>query len=99
MRRTGNEACYSVEYLVIMMIGFELGKMQLTSFTCGVQDRSLPMRLLLFVTVLVLFSSGAFLPATADVALKFGIYTADKPSDVVKQFRPILDVLEKKASE
>ncbi len=99
MRRTGNEACYPVEYLVIMMIGFELGKMQLNSFTCGVQDRSLLMRRLLFVAVLVLFSSGAVLPATADVALKFGVYTADKPSDVVKQFRPILDVLEKKASE
>ena len=33
------------------------------------------------------------------VKLTFGVYTADKPTTVVKEFRPILNVLEKKMSE
>ena len=57
------------------------------------------MRNLLFHVVLVLFSLVASLPAKADVALKFGVYTADKPSTVVKQFRPVLNKLEERASE
>ena len=31
--------------------------------------------------------------------LKFGVYTADKPTTVVKQFRPMLDILENRMSE
>ena len=31
----------------------------------------------------------------ADVSLKFGVYTSDKPSTVVRQFRPVLSALEK----
>jgi len=34
-----------------------------------------------------------------EILLTFGVYTADKPSDVVKQFRPVLDVLEVSMSE
>ena len=34
------------------------------------------------------------LTASADVALQFGVYTTDKPSQLVKKLRPILNVLE-----
>lgn len=37
-------------------------------------------------------------PAQADLTLSFGVYSSDKPSSMVKQFRPILNVLEKKMS-
>jgi phosphonate transport system substrate-binding protein len=32
--------------------------------------------------------------ARADLILNFGVYTSDKPSSMVKQFRPVLNVLE-----
>ncbi len=32
--------------------------------------------------------------ASADILLKFGVYTADKPTAVVQQFRPILNAIE-----
>jgi phosphonate transport system substrate-binding protein len=32
--------------------------------------------------------------ARADLTLNFGVYTSDKPSSMVKQFRPVLNVLE-----
>ncbi len=35
-----------------------------------------------------------FQPLHADLALKFGVYTSDKPSTMVKKFRPMLTVLE-----
>jgi phosphonate transport system substrate-binding protein len=34
-------------------------------------------------------------PAQADLTLSFGVYSSDKPSSMVRQFRPILNVLEK----
>ena len=37
--------------------------------------------------------------AAADVTLSFGVYTADKPTDTVKKFRPILQVLEQDLTE
>ena len=37
-----------------------------------------------------------FHPLHADVTLKFGVYTSDKPSTMVKKFRPALTVLESK---
>ncbi len=36
--------------------------------------------------------------SVAGVSLTFGVYTADKPSEVVKQFRPILNALEESMS-
>ena len=33
-------------------------------------------------------------PAQAEINLRFGVYTADKPTTVVRQFRPALDALE-----
>ncbi|EGG98705.1 Phosphonate ABC transporter phosphate-binding periplasmic component [gamma proteobacterium IMCC2047] len=35
----------------------------------------------------------------ADIELRFGVYSADKPSAVVRQFHPILDELEQSLSE
>ncbi|PCJ33574.1 MAG: phosphonate ABC transporter substrate-binding protein [Moraxellaceae bacterium] len=35
----------------------------------------------------------------ADIELKFGIYTSDKPTTMVKMFRPILNVIEASLSE
>jgi phosphonate transport system substrate-binding protein len=32
--------------------------------------------------------------ANADIQLKFGVYTSDKPSEMVKSFRPILNAIE-----
>lgn len=37
-------------------------------------------------------------PAKADLTLSFGVYSSDKPSSMVKQFRPILNTLEKNLS-
>jgi len=37
-------------------------------------------------------------PAWADVNLKFGVYTSEKPSAMVKIFRPVLNVLEEDMS-
>lgn len=35
-------------------------------------------------------------PARADIQLTFGLYASDKPSTMVRQFRPALDILEKR---
>ena len=42
-----------------------------------------------------------FIPISvfAEISLSFGIYSADKPTEVVRQFRPILNELEKMLSE
>jgi phosphonate transport system substrate-binding protein len=52
-------------------------------------------KLLQICTVLFLLTQvlGA-VPAQAKVTLSFGVYTSDKPSAMVRQFRPILDVVE-----
>ncbi len=34
------------------------------------------------------------LPARADVDLEFGVYVSDKPTEMVRKFRPVLDALE-----
>ncbi len=34
------------------------------------------------------------LPALSDIQLTFGVYTSDKATAMVKQFRPVLDALE-----
>lgn len=36
------------------------------------------------------------LPALSDIQLTFGVYTSDKATTIVKQFRPVLNVLESK---
>ncbi len=45
----------------------------------------------IIVFCLLLFNS---ILAHADIVLNFGIYTSDKPSEMVKKFRPVLNVLE-----
>jgi len=37
-------------------------------------------------------------PAQADIKLSFGLYTSDKPTTLVKKFRPILNSLENSLS-
>ncbi len=37
--------------------------------------------------------------AQAEIVLKFGVYTSDKPTTMVRMFRPILDVLEQRLTE
>ncbi len=37
--------------------------------------------------------------ADADIFLKFGVYTADRPTDVIKQFRPVLNIIESAIGE
>ena len=37
--------------------------------------------------------------AAADLTLSFGVYSSDKPSSMVRQFRPILNVLEENLTE
>ena len=47
------------------------------------------------VSILMLYAFWA----QADTLLKFGVYTADKPSAVVRQFRPLLNVIESEMSQ
>lgn len=42
----------------------------------------------------LIFLSLVSLPAAADIKLTFGIYTSDKATAMVKQFRPVLNALE-----
>ena len=44
--------------------------------------------------LLTLFLLSYKLTAHADINLKFGVYTTNKPSEMVKKFRPILNALE-----
>ncbi len=37
--------------------------------------------------------------AQAEIVLKFGVYTSDKPTTMVRMFRPILNVMEQRLSE
>ncbi len=39
------------------------------------------------------------LAANADISLKFGVYTSDKPTTMVKMFRPILNILEQEMTK
>jgi len=55
-----------------------------------------PVHLILVTTFAVLGISGA--SAGSGLTLSFGVYTADKPTDVVKQFKPVLVALEKSLS-
>lgn len=49
---------------------------------------------LIFILLLLFTHS-----ASAEIKLRFGIYTSDKPSSMVKQFRPVLNALEKKMTD
>jgi len=46
------------------------------------------------LTITILLFSLTSITAQADVNLKFGVYTSDKPTTMVKMFRPILNILE-----
>lgn len=53
------------------------------------------------ILTLILLSLLSILPATsnADINLNFGVYTSDKPSSMVKKFRPVLNAIEKTMSQ
>ena len=50
------------------------------------------------LVALLAIGTGPF-TAHADITLKFGVYASDKPSAMVRQFRPILNILESKISK
>lgn len=56
------------------------------------------MRFFLLLSGLILSLSAVYRPADAATDLIFGVYAADKPSAVVRQFRPVLDILEREIS-
>lgn len=47
----------------------------------------------LLAPLFLALAAGIF-PARADVDLKFGVYVSDKPTEMVRKFRPVLDALE-----
>ncbi len=47
-----------------------------------------------FFASLLLALGAGISPARADVNLKFGVYVSDKPTEMVRKFRPVLDALE-----
>ncbi len=53
-------------------------------------------RTALLATLPVIIFSGN---ALSDLNLRFGVYTADKPSAVVRQFRPVLAAIEDSLSK
>lgn len=52
-------------------------------------------QMILLTALLGLFSSAA----TAEVVLDFGLYSSDKPSTMIRKFRPVLDSLERDLSK
>jgi phosphonate transport system substrate-binding protein len=52
-----------------------------------------------FTTVMFVFVSLVVATAQAEINLKFGVYTSDKPTTMVKMFRPILNALETSLAE
>jgi phosphonate transport system substrate-binding protein len=53
----------------------------------------------ILIAFAVILASIAIAPAQAEVTLKFGVYTSDKPTTMVSMFRPVLNVLEAKLTE
>ncbi len=47
----------------------------------------------LIAPLFLALATGTF-PARADVDLRFGVYVSDKPTEMVRKFRPVLDALE-----
>lgn len=56
-------------------------------------------KLLFYRCFTVLLLSLIWLPANAEIELSFGTYTSDKPTTMVKKFRPVINALEKELEE
>ncbi len=56
---------------------------------------SIPRNLAWFAAAIALIALLAHSPARAEITLTFGVYTSDKPSAMVEQIRPTLNVLER----
>lgn len=55
---------------------------------------------ILFMTLLGLFSGlSAEAASEHPISLSFGVYSSDKPSSMVRQFRPVLNALERRMTE
>lgn len=54
---------------------------------------------IIVMQILVFFSLMAPVLSRAETRLQFGVYTSDKPSEMVRKFKPVLAVLEKLVSE
>jgi len=52
-----------------------------------------------FVTAALILAGLATTPVQAEVKLKFGVYTSDKPTTMVRMFRPVLNALEARLTE
>ena len=68
---------------------------ELTSIprTGNMQHKHIPKRLY-FILLLSILSNFCY----ADIELRFGLYTSDRPSDLVKKFRPIIKLIEQRLS-
>ncbi len=53
-------------------------------------------QIICFTFLVVSLASSA---AQAEIALKFGVYTSDKPTTMVRMFRPILNVMEQRLTD
>lgn len=51
------------------------------------------------ITITLILAGFAVTPVQADVNLKFGVYTSDKPTTMVRMFRPVLNALETRLTE
>ncbi len=58
--------------------------------TNGLAERTPSTVLVIALALTVLLGT----PAQAEIALRFGVYAADKPTDVIRQFKPVLESLE-----
>lgn len=51
------------------------------------------------IGITILLAAFGVLPAQAEISLEFGVYTSDKPSTMVRMFRPILNVVQNRLAE
>lgn len=70
-----------------------MGNWPMTLFWTAVRRLGLGGRTSLGLAVLVVLAAGSP-SARAETTLVFGVYTTDKPTSMVNQFRPLLDALE-----
>ena len=52
-----------------------------------------------FIATTLILTCFAITPVQADIDLKFGVYTSDKPATMVRMFRPILNALETRLTD
>lgn len=63
------------------------------------RTRNMTKMIALIFSIIGLCFAGAPVSSEAQDDLKFGVYTADKPTEVVKMFRPVLNAIERGLAE